>query len=69
MKKLLKDKNISGFSKLKKEELLKAVRQEYSETELAILTKTRGYHLTPKGEQALKNNQAIVDKHPKKPGF
>ncbi|WP_218957787.1 hypothetical protein [Facklamia lactis] len=69
LKQFLKETNIKGFSKMKKEELIEAVREIYTEEELELKFDQRGYILTSKGEEALKNNQAIIDKHPKKAGY
>lgn len=69
LKQFLKVKEVKGFSKLNKEGLMDAVRQHYTEDELAQVFHKRGYDLTDKGRAALENNQAVVDKHPKKPGY
>lgn len=69
LKKLLKDKGVKGFSKMKKEELLTRIAETYLEEELLDLIQTRGYALTDKGQAALTNNQAVINKHPKKPGY
>lgn len=66
LKKWLKDKDVTGFSKLKKNELVEAVRDVYSEDDLASKFSLRGYYLTDAGEQVLANNPEAVDKHPKK---
>lgn len=66
LKKWLKDKNIAGFSKLKKHELIEAVREAYSEEELAEKFSLRGYTLTEAGERVLANHDDVIDKHPKK---
>ena len=69
LKKLLKDKGVKGYSKFNKEDLIEAVQETYTEEELGKVTKQRGYLLTKKGTQALANNQFVIDKHPKKPGY
>jgi DNA-binding PadR family transcriptional regulator len=38
----------------------------FTEEELAEQFAIRGYQLTDKGNQALKDYQAIIDRHPKK---
>ncbi|MFQ6810129.1 MAG: hypothetical protein ACLRSL_01405 [Streptococcus sp.] len=38
----------------------------FTEEELAQEFTVRGYQLTEKGKQALKEHQAIIDRHPKK---
>ena len=43
-----------------------ALHNNFSEEELASNFSIRGYKLTPKGEQILKQYQDIVDRHPKK---
>ena len=50
---------------MKAADLNQALHDHFSE-ELASLFSIRGYKLTPKGEQALKDHQAIIDRHPKK---
>lgn len=51
---------------MKAADLNQALHDHFSEKELASHFSIRGYRLTPKGEQALKNHQAIIDRHPKK---
>lgn len=51
---------------MKAGDLDQALHEHFSEEELASLFSIRGYKLTPKGEQALKDHQAIIDRHPKK---
>ena len=64
-KNILKKKGVTGLSKMKAADLNQALHDHFSE-ELANCFSIRGYKLTPKGEQALKNHQAIIDRHPKK---
>lgn len=66
LKTLLKDKSVKGISKMKKDDVHEAIRENYSEEELQEHDLIREYALTEKGKEALDNNQAIVDKHPKK---
>lgn len=66
LKKWLKDKSVTGFSKMKKDELTEAVREAYTEDELANKFSLRGYYLSEAGEKVLANNPEAVDKHPKK---
>lgn len=66
LKNLLKDKSIKGISKMKKEDVHQAILENYSEDELLIHDLIREYALTEKGQTALENNEAIVDRHPKK---
>lgn len=63
---LLKEKGISGYSKLTKAELVEQVKDHFSEAELKEKLTTFVYALTDKGQTALKNNQAVVAKHPQK---
>ena len=63
---ILKSKGITGLSKMKATDLEQAPHDHFSEEELASLFSIRGYKLSPKGEQALKDHQAIIDRHPKK---
>lgn len=65
-KNILKSKGITGLSKMKATDLEQALHDHFSEEELAGQFSIRGYRLTPKGEQALKDHQAIIDRHPKK---
>lgn len=66
LKKWLKDKGVTGYSKMKKDQLMEAVREAYSENELANKFTLRGYYLSETGEKVLANNPAVIDKHPKK---
>lgn len=66
LKKWLKDKEVAGYSKFKKDELVAAVQTAYTEEEIGQKFALRGYRLTEKGEQVLANNQYVIDKHPKK---
>ena len=65
-KNILKSKGITGLSKMRAADLDQALHDHFSEEELASLFSIRGYKLSPKGEQALKYHQAIIDRHPKK---
>ena len=65
-KNILKKKGVTGLSKMKTADLDQALHDYFSEEELAGHFSIRGYRLTPKGEQALKDHQAIIDRHPKK---
>ena len=65
-KSILKKKDVTGLSKMKATELNQALHDHFSEEELANCFSIRGYKLTPKGEQALKDHQVIIDLHPKK---
>ena len=51
---------------MKASDLDQALHDHFSEEELASHFSIRGYKLTPKGEQALKDHQVIIDLHPKK---
>ena len=65
-KNILKSKGITELSKMKATNLEPALHDHFSEEELAGHFSIRGYRLTPKGEQAFKDHQAIIDHHPKK---
>ena len=65
-KAILKKKGIAGLSKMKADDLNQALADHYTEEELAQEFTVRGYQLTEKGKQALKDYQAIIDRHPKK---
>ena len=62
----LKKKGVAGLSKMKAADLNQALHDHFSEEELTNCFSIRGYKLTPKGEQALKDHQAIIERHPKK---
>ena len=65
-KNILKSKGIMELSKMKATDLDQALHDHFSEEELSNCFSIRGYKLTPKGGQALKDHQAIIDRHPKK---
>ena len=65
-KNILKSKGITELSKMKATDLEQALHNNFSEEELASHFSIRGYKLTPKGEQILKQYQEIIDRHPKK---
>lgn len=66
LKAALKQKNIAGLSKMKRDDIDEAIKQHLSEEELDKLFSIREYGLTVLGEQALAANQQVIDKHPKK---
>lgn len=66
LKALLKNKEVKGLSKLKKEDLKHKILDVLSPEELDQAIEIRGYSLTAKGQAALDNNPAIIDRHPKK---
>ena len=65
-KAILKKKGVAGLSKMKAADLNQALANHFTEEELAQEFTVRGYQLTEKGKQALKEHQAIIDHHPKK---
>ena len=65
-KAILKKKGVTGLSKMKAADLNQALADHFTEEELAEQFTIRGYQLTDKGKQALKDYQAIIDRHPKK---
>ena len=65
-KNILKKKGVAGLSKMKATDLNQVLHDHFSEEELANFFSIRSYKLTPKGEQALKDHHAIIDRHPKK---
>lgn len=65
LKQLLKQKNVKGYSKLKKDELIQEVKEHFDDATLDQTISLRGYALTPKGEQALKDYPEPVERHPK----
>ena len=66
MKKAILKKKVAGLSKMKAADLNQALADHFTEEELAQEFTVRGYQLTEKGKQALKDYQAIIDRHPKK---
>lgn len=66
LKQWLKEKNVAGVSKMKKNDLMDAVREAFTEEELAEKFTLRGYKLTEAGEAVLDNHDEVIDKHPKK---
>ena len=66
LKAFLKDKQVSGLSKMKRSDLEAAVQKYFSEEELSKYFDLRGYSLLPKGKEILAQHTEIVDRHPKK---
>ncbi|MEW4354124.1 hypothetical protein AB1I63_04390 [Streptococcus pneumoniae] len=65
-KNILKRKGITGLSKMKAADLNLALKEHFSENELAQAFSVRGYKLTDKGEAVLAANPEVIDRHPKK---
>lgn len=65
-KKILKQEEVKGFSAMKASELDEALKTYLTENELAEYFEVRGIALTDKGLAALAENQAVIDRHPKK---
>ena len=65
-KKILKEKGVAGLSKMKAVDLDDALSLHVTEEELGAYFTVRGIALTEKGEQALAENQTVIDRHPKK---
>lgn len=65
-KAILKKKEVAGLSKMKAADLNQALADHFTEEELAQEFTVRGYQLTEKGKQALKDHQVIIDRYPKK---
>lgn len=66
LKAILKHYAVTGYSKMKKPELMKLAKQELSEDQLASQFPLRGYRITPAGEAILAKYPEVVDRHPKK---
>ena len=66
LKNFLKEKGIRGLSKMKREDIDKAILENFSNAELENMFNIRGYEITKKGTQLLTKYAHIVDKHPKK---
>ena len=58
--------HLKGLSKMKAADLSQALSDHFTEEKLAEQFTIRGYQLTDKGKQALKDYQVIIDCHPKK---
>ena len=69
LKSLLKLKQVKGYSKLNKTDLVEEVKKHYSDEELGEYFDVRGTRLSESGKKALANNQFVIDKHPTKPGY
>ncbi|MFZ2275816.1 MAG: hypothetical protein WAV68_02505 [Candidatus Nanogingivalis sp.] len=69
LKEILTERGEVGLSKLNRNEILDLVEVVFDEKELEELIAVRGYVLTEKGEEALRQGQPAVDKHPKKKGY
>ena len=69
LKEILTERGEVGLSKLNRNEILDLVEVVFDEKELEELIAARGYVLTKKGEEALRQGQSTVDKHPKKKGY
>ena len=65
-KTILKKKEVVGLSKMKAADLNQALADHFTEEELAQEFTVRGYQLTERGKQALKDYQAIIGRLPKK---
>ena len=65
-KAMLKKKGVAGLSKMKAADLNQALADHFTEEELAQEFTVRGYQLTERGKQALKDYQAIIGRLPKK---
>lgn len=66
LKEFLKLKGVAGLSKMKRQDLDKAVAENYSEEELGRLFDLRSYAILPKGETILSKYPEIIAKHPQK---
>lgn len=66
LKAILKQFGITGYSKLKKSELMDLAKEKLTEEQLAPNFNIRGYQITPTGEELLKKYPEAVDRHPKK---
>lgn len=66
LKMLLKAKNVVGLSKMRRQDLDEAMKQVYTEQELATLFTTRGFSLTAKGQKILAEHPEVIERHPQK---
>lgn len=66
LKAVLKKLGLTGYSKLKKPELMELTREQLSEEQIAPHFKIRGYVLSETGKDLLVKYPEPVDRHPKK---
>ncbi|MBM7643098.1 hypothetical protein [Streptococcus loxodontisalivarius] len=66
LKNILKEKEVKGLSKMKREDLDAKIAELFTENDLTQLFSQRAYRLTEKGRQALDKHPEIVAKHPQK---
>lgn len=66
LKNWLKERGVTGLSKMKRADLDKAVLTQFSDEELAERYTVRAYLLTEKGRETLNKHPEIVAKHPQK---
>lgn len=66
LKNFLKNKKVTGISKMSADEVRETVFSLFTEEELSELFSIRSISLTEKGMQLLEKGQYVVDKHPKK---
>ena len=66
LKAILKHFELTGYSKLKKPELMALAKKELTEEQLATQFKIRGIQITPEGKAILAKYPEPVDRHPKK---
>ena len=66
LKSILKKHQIKSYSKLNKQEMIAKIIKLIPKKEYAQELSICGYKLTAKGEEALKEHNDIVEKHPKK---
>lgn len=66
LKAILKEKGLTGYSKMNKAELMAFASEHLKEEELAPLFRVRGYELLPAGKELLDKYPEVVDRHPKK---
>lgn len=65
-KKILKEKRVTGLSKMKAADLDEALQLHIKEEELGTYFAVRGIALTEKGKKALEAHPDVIDRHPKK---
>lgn len=66
LKTFLKEKQVIGLSKMKRADLDQAMRQVYTEQELASKFDLRSYAILPKGQEVLAKYPELIAKHPQK---
>ena len=63
LKKILKNAGLSGYSSMKKDELVKYVQDQISEEDLAPQMPMIAYQTTERGHELVEKYDAIIQRH------